>query len=88
MSASTAYVVWAVDLILLLVALETLALVLLWRWKRRGLAPARLLPTMLAGGCLLLAFRAVLGGASLAWIGAALAAAGIAHFIDLRSRWR
>jgi len=59
---------------------------------RRALAPGRparreLLPTLASGLGLVLALRAALAGAGLAWIGAALAVALVAHCIDLRRRW-
>lgn len=77
-----------VDLILLLVALEALAL-LGWRKLRGGgIAPADLLFNLLAGAALLLALRAALAGAGSAWIGAALALALVMHAEDLRRRWQ
>jgi hypothetical protein len=76
-----------VDLILLLVVLQTIALGLYWRWTRRGIAPADLLPNVIAGACLLLALRLTLGGAGWMACCASLAAAGLAHLVDLRRRW-
>lgn len=77
-----------VDGILLLVAVEIVALTLLWRWRRRGIAPADFIPNVLAGGFLLLTVRLVLGGAGWMACGAALAAGGVAHVVDLTRRWR
>ena len=75
------------DLAIAAVALEIAAL---WWWHRRtgrGLAPRRVLPNLLAGLCLMLALRAVLGGAPVWWMAAALAGSGLAHVADLRGRW-
>jgi hypothetical protein len=79
---------YLVDLVLAVVAVETIALVLLWRWRRRGVAPAQLLPNLAAGVFLLLALRGALSGASWIWLAACLAAAGLANAADLRQRWR
>jgi hypothetical protein len=76
------------DAILLLVVGEIVALTLLWRWQRRGIAPADLIPNVLAGAFLLLAFRLALGGAGWMACSACLAAGGIAHLVDLARRWR
>ena len=77
-----------VDGILVLVLVEVVALVLLWQRTRRGIAPADLIPNILAGAFLLLALRLALGGAGWMVCSAALAAAGIAHLVDLHCRWR
>ena len=79
---------YLVDLVLAVVAIETIALMLLWRWQRRGIAPAKLLPNIAAGAFLLLAVRCALGGTSWIWLAACLAAAGLANAADLRQRWR
>jgi hypothetical protein len=77
-----------VDFILLLVALEVLAL-FGWRWLRGGgIAPADFLFNLLAGAALMLALRAALTGAGSAWIGAALALALVMHAADLWRRWQ
>jgi apolipoprotein N-acyltransferase len=44
-------------------------------------------PTLRAGAALLLALRAAITGAAWPWIAAWLAAAGLAHLADLRTRW-
>jgi hypothetical protein len=77
-----------VDLILLLVAIEAVVLVWYWRARRRGIAPMDLLPNLFAGAFLLLALRLALGGANWALCCASLAAAGLAHVIDVGRRWR
>ncbi len=76
-----------VDLILLLVVVEALALA---AWTRRSAGGPRfsgLLPNLLAGGFLLLAVRAALSGAAWPWIGAALFGGLLAHLWDLRARF-
>ena len=77
-----------------LVALAALAMLLetgvLLRWHRRtgrGLPPRTLLPTMLAGGGLMLALHAALVGAPAGWLLLLLAAAAVAHGVDLWRRW-
>ena len=86
--ASSAAPVAIVDAILVLVAIETVVLLLLWRWRRIGIAPHRLVPMLAAGACLLLALRAVLAGQSwhmsALWLGLSF----IAHLVDVAARWR
>ena len=77
-----------VDVILALMVLEGIVLVVYHRATGRGIAPSGLLANMLAGGCLLLALRVALTGASWHWIALSLAAALLAHLADLRCRWR
>ena len=74
----------------LVIAVLLLEMVLLLVWHHRtgaGLAPRALLPNLLAGLCLMLALRAALVGAHVAWLALALAGAGAAHGVDLRQRW-
>lgn len=77
-----------VDLILVLMVLEALAL---WAWRRRtgeGPPPAALLVTLGAGACLLLALRAALAGSGWEVVGIWLAVGLAAHLADLRTRWK
>lgn len=76
-----------VDLILLLLGLETLALFVLWRRRVRGLPPSALIINLASGGGLLLALRAALTGAAWYWVGLFLTVALLAHLFDLRLRW-
>ena len=77
-----------VDIALALIALEAVAL-LAWRWSSgRGPEPRALVANLLAGASLLVAARGALTGASSLSIGAALAAALVAHIFDLAGRWR
>ncbi len=77
-----------VDLILVVVVLEAAALLLYWAWARRGIAPLDLLPNLCAGAFLLLALRATLAGGGWTIASLCLAAAGLAHLIDVSRRWR
>ena len=77
-----------VDLILVLTVIEAAGLVLYWRLRGRGVAPLDLLPNLFAGAFLLLALRLTLGGAGWELCCGSLAAAGLAHIVDLGRRWR
>lgn len=77
-----------VDLILILVAIESAGLLIYWRSRRQGVSPGDLLPNLFAGAFLLLALRLSLGGAGWELCCASLAAAGIAHLVDVARRWR
>jgi hypothetical protein len=76
------------DLILVLLAAEGLFLFFRWRATGRGPAPREVLPTVLSGFFLVLALRQALVGGWWGWTGLFLAAGGLAHAADLRSRWR
>lgn len=78
-------VVW---LILGGMAAEAVLLTALHHRTGRGLGPRDLLPNLAAGGFLVGATGAVLGGAPWGWVAALLLAGGVLHVIDLRSRWR
>ncbi len=80
--------VHAIDLVLAIVAAETIAITLYWQATRRGIAPAQLLPNLIAGALLLLALRLSLSDYSWPWYTACMALAGIANVADLRQRWR
>lgn len=75
-----------VDLILAIMAIEALLFVILAISWRARLPIAGLLFNLAAGGCLLLALRAVLTGADWVVAGAWLAAALVAHVADLIQR--
>jgi hypothetical protein len=77
-----------VDLILIIVVIEGGCLSIFWRSRRRGVSPGDLLPNLCAGAFLLLALRLALGGAGWELSCASLAAAGLAHLVDLSRRWR
>lgn len=71
----------AIDIAIALLVLEALAL---WVVMRRG---RRLLPTLLAGLGLLIAWRMAHSGAGWFWIALPLSAAGLAHGWDVWQRW-
>jgi hypothetical protein len=75
------------DFILVLTLVEALGLVALHRATGRGIPPARLLPTLTAGACLLATLRLILAGAWWGFAALALLGAGLAHLADLRVRW-
>jgi len=77
-----------IDLILVLVAVEALALHWLDRRLGRGPGLAAVWPTIASGALLLLAVRAALTQAWWGWIGLLLALAGLLHVLDLMRRVR
>jgi hypothetical protein len=74
-------------LILALTLAEAVALTLWHRRTGRGLKPVDIVGQLAAGACLLLAAWLALAGVWWGWVGASLAAAGVAHLFDLRRRW-
>lgn len=77
-----------VDLAIAITLVEGAALWLLHRRTGRGVAPRDLLPNLTAGLSLMVALRASIAGAGWAWVAAGLLAAGLAHALDVRRRWR
>ena len=67
---------------------EFLVLLIHRRRSGRGVAPLSLCVNLASAAGLLLALRTLLSGAWWGWTAAFLAAAGTAHLIDLRQRWR
>ena len=76
-----------IDLILVLMAVEAVALAALYRLKGFGIAPTRLWPNLLAGAFLMLALRASLTGAGATAMGSWLVLGLVAHLVDLALRW-
>ncbi len=76
------------DLVIVVTLIEWAALVMLWRHSGRGVPPGVLAWILLPGLCLMLAARSVMVGAPWYWLALLLLGAGIAHLVDLRSRWR
>jgi len=72
-----------IDVILLLVAVEAIALL---AWRRARVGP--LLVGLLPGVALMLAIRAALTHAAWPWVAAALGAALALHLLDMRNRVR
>jgi hypothetical protein len=77
---------WIVVLVVAFVALEAVVLAVYHRRTGRGVAPADLVPNLLAGVGLLLALGGALAGLWWGWIAAALAGSLAAHVVDLRRR--
>jgi hypothetical protein len=82
-----------IDAILVLVALEALAFLVLYRFlpnAPRLFEPhlAVLWPTLLSGALLMVAVRLALTDAPWTWIATVLSAAGIAHVVDIALRFR
>ena len=76
------------DLVLAVLVLEAV-LLLAWRGiSGRGVPAADLLPPVLSGLFLLLAFRIWIGEGAWPLVGLSLLAALAAHLLDLRRRWR
>jgi hypothetical protein len=74
------------DMIVAGMVLEGAALLTLRAFTGRG--PKALIANLMSGGCLLLAWRASEADASAVTICALLAAALLAHALDLAQRWR
>jgi len=82
-----------IDAILVLVALEALAFLVLYKLvptAPRLFAPhlATLWPTLLSGALLMLAVRLSITDAPWTWIASVLAAAGLSHVVDIMLRFR
>jgi hypothetical protein len=76
-----------IDLIIILVLLETMTLIGLRRMTGRGPRPAILLPTLASGLLLMLALRAAIADAPWPLIALPLSLALITHLLDLSQRW-
>lgn len=76
------------DVILLVLALEGLALWFLHRRTGRGLSLGAVLPFLLAGAAFALSLRAALTGAGWPLVAFPLLGALCAHLWDLAARWR
>ena len=77
-----------IDLILGLMVAEAIVLGILYRWTGQGIAPARLVPNLLAGAFLMLALRASLTVAGTGAIAFWLVLGLVGHLVDLGLRWR
>ncbi len=75
------------DLILVGMALEAIGLTLLYCITGRSVRPARLLPNLLSGMCLVLAMRVGTGGAWWGWVSLSLLGALAFHLVDVRRAW-
>ena len=77
----------AIELILVLVALEGIALMFYHRMTGRGPSASMLVPNLVSGAALLLAVRLALTDAWWGWLAGALLLALLAHLLDLGMRW-
>ena len=75
------------DLVIAILVLEALLLLAWRRFSGRGVPAADLLPPILSGLFLLLAFRIWVGDGAWLWVALSLLAALAAHLFDLRRRW-
>jgi hypothetical protein len=76
-----------IDLVILITAVEGLALAFYHRATGRGVAPRDFAANMVSGLCLMLALRAAVHDAGATWVALLLLAAGIAHGSDIVRRW-
>ncbi len=77
-----------IDAVIVFTLLECLALWLYHRSTGKGVAPRDFVVNMLSGLCLMLALRGLATEAGVAWVAVFLAAAGLAHGIDILMRWQ
>lgn len=75
------------DILLAIMALEAAVLIGYRIAKGRGFAVPYVIANLMAGAFLMLALRSALTGSSWTWTALSLAAAGIAHAVDLAVRW-
>jgi hypothetical protein len=78
----------AVELVLILIGLEAVLLIGLWRFGLCPLPPRSILLILAPGTCLLFAAHAALSGATFEIVSSLFLLALIIHLIDLRQRWR
>jgi len=71
------------DLVLVVLAVEAVALALLHRYGGRGPGLRRVLPFLVAGALFAWALRAAVVDAAWPWIAGPLTAAGVAHVVEL-----
>ena len=76
------------DFILAVLVLEALAIWAVHKLGGRGPGLLAVLPFLLAGGCLLLAWRTAAAGLPWPVPALLLLGAGVAHLLDLVRRWR
>lgn len=76
-----------VDLMLVFIVLEVVAIQLIRRSTGAGIAMIPLLTNIGAGGSVMLALRAELTGAGWNWVAGFLLSALVFHAVDLWQRW-
>lgn len=77
-----------VDIMLLVVGVEIIALLAYRHFTGRGISKAALLLNVGAGGSLMVALKMVFADAAWQWIAAALIMSLVFHVSDLAYRWR
>ena len=77
-----------IDIVIAVTLIECVALLFLYQFKKRGLAPRDYLLNLVSGLCLMFALRCALVNAGWPWIALWLLASGLAHGTDLWRRWR
>ena len=77
-----------VDIMVIFVVIEVLALVVYWRRTGRGVPTVPLLANVGAGGSLMLALGATLKGFETQVIALCLVSSLVFHFADLAIRWK
>lgn len=77
-----------IDLILLFMVVEVIALLVWRRLTGAGVAPSALLPFLAAGVCLMLAVKFALTGQHWTHVAMALGGAFIFHLTDIVFRWK
>jgi hypothetical protein len=77
-----------IDLVIAFTLIECALLAVYHRVTGHGVAPRAFLPNVASGLCLMFALRCLARDAGAAWVALGLLAAGIAHGIDLRTRWK
>ena len=75
------------DVMLAVVAVEVVAVLLLWALARRGIPPAAFVANIGAGGSLMVALWVQAQGLPWPWLAASLLAALAFHVADLVQRW-
>lgn len=75
------------DLVIAVLVLEAVLLLAWRRFSGHGVPAADLLPPILSGLFLLLAFRIWVGDGAWLWVALSLLAALATHLFDLRRRW-
>ncbi|MEM6833318.1 MAG: hypothetical protein AAF562_06805 [Pseudomonadota bacterium] len=69
-------------------AIEAIALLLLWQFRRKGLKPTQTFAFLGAGASFTAALLVVAADAPLSWFAISLACAFVFHVWDMVQRWR
>ena len=81
-------IVRLIDGVIVFTLIECIALVAYHRSTGKGVAPRDFFVNIVSGLCLMLALRCLANDAGTAWVAVSLAAAGLAHGIDILMRWK